>query len=64
MTCDASKYAIGAVPSQGEGADMRVVAFESRKLNRAECQHEVHDKELLVVIHVLHKWKHCAGGRS
>jgi len=64
MTCDASKYAIGAVLSQGEGADMRVVAFESRKLNSAECKYEVHDKELLAVIHALHKWKHYVGGRD
>ena len=64
ITCDASDYAIGSVLSQGEGQDMRVVAFESRKLNPAECRYEVHDKELLSVIHALQKWKHYVGGRD
>ena len=64
LTCDASKYALGAVLSQGEGAEMRVVAFESRKLNPAEAKYEVHDKELLAIIHALVKWKHYLGGRD
>lgn len=54
---DASKFAIGAVLSQ-EG---RVIAFESRKLNLAECKYEVHDKELLAVYDALLKWRHYLG---
>ena len=64
ITCDASDYAIGSVLSQGEGKDMHVVAFESRKLNPAESRYEVHDKELLSVVYALQKWKHYVGGRD
>ena len=49
ITCDSSDYAIGSVLSQGKGQDMHAVAFESRKLNLAECRYENHDKELLSV---------------
>ena len=62
ITCDSSDYAIGSVLSQGKGQDMHAVAFESRKLNLAECRYENHDKELLSVINALHKWKHYVGG--
>jgi hypothetical protein len=63
VTCDASKFAIGAVLSQGEGKDMRVVAYESRKMIDAETRYEVHDKELLAVIHALKKWHYYLRGK-
>jgi len=63
VTTDASKFAIGAVLSQGEGIDMRVVAFESRKMTDCETRYDVHDKELLAVIHALKKWAHHLRGR-
>lgn len=58
ITCDASAFAIGAVLSQGEGDDYRVVAFESRKLQPAERNYLTHDKETLSVVHALRKWRH------
>ena len=63
VTCDASKYAVGAVLSQGEGSHMRVVAFESRKMNDAETRYLNHDKELLAVIHALKKWDFYLRGK-
>ena len=59
---DASDFAIGAVLSQGEKEDLRVVAFESRKLGPTEVKYDVHDKELLAIIHVLVKWRHYLHG--
>ena len=56
VTCDASKFAVGAVLSQGEGKAMRVVAYESRKMIDAETRYDTHDKELLAVVHALKKW--------
>lgn len=62
VRCDASTYAIGQVLCQGEGKDERVIAYESRKLSPAEMKYEIHDKELLSVIHALRKWRHYLYG--
>ena len=34
----------------------KIVVYESRKLNFAELDYPVHEKELLVVIHSLKVW--------
>lgn len=64
VTCDASGVAVGGVLSQGEGADMRVVAYESRKMSDAERRYENHDRELLAVIHALKKWDFHLRGKK
>ena len=48
---DASDFAIGAVLSQ-LSADRRLhpVAFHSRKMDKAEVNYEIHDKEMLAVV--------------
>jgi hypothetical protein len=53
---------VGGVLSQGEKGEPRVIAYESRKLTPAEVKYEVHDKELLAVIHALVKWRHYLHG--
>ena len=50
----ASDLAIYAILMQ----DKRVVAYESCKLNNAELNYLVHEKELLVVMHALKVWRH------
>lgn len=55
---DASNFAIGAVLQQ----DTRPVAYYSRKLNPAERNYSVYDKELLAVITALKHWKHFLYG--
>jgi len=50
---DASDYAIGAVLIQGG----RPVAYESKKLNKAEKNYHTTDKELLAVVHALTIWR-------
>lgn len=62
VRCDASKFAIGQVLCQGEGKEERVIAYESRKLSPAELKYEIHDKELLSVVHALRKWRHYLYG--
>ena len=54
LCTDASDLAIGAVLMQ----DKKIVAYESRKLNFAELNYRVHEKELLAVIHSLKVWRH------
>ncbi|NCU37264.1 hypothetical protein EOM75_14810, partial [Candidatus Falkowbacteria bacterium] len=54
---DASDAAIGAVLAQGTDDDERVVAYESRKLQPAERNYPVHDRELLSVVHALRTWR-------
>jgi transposase InsO family protein len=58
LTTDASNFAVGAVLTQGAGADERVIAFESKKLSPAETRYPVHDREMLAVIYALKKWRH------
>ena len=57
---DASNRAIGAVLQQHG----HPVAFLSRKLNSAEKNYSVYDKELLAVINALKHWKHFLYGRD
>lgn len=57
LTTDASDVAIGAILEQeDDNGNMRPVAFESKKLNSAEQNYPVHERELLAIIHAL-KWR-------
>ena len=58
INTDASDTALGAVLTQGAGPSERVIAYESRKLNQAEKNYPVHDRELLSVVHALRSWRH------
>jgi hypothetical protein len=59
LETDASDYAIAGVISQKSASNPTLshpVAFESPKLLAAELNYEIHDKELLAIIHCLKKW--------
>jgi hypothetical protein len=58
VTTDASNLAIGAVLTQEQDGLQKVVAYESRKLNSAECGYAPHDREGLALIHALTTWRH------
>ena len=54
---DASGWAIGGSLNQYDASGvLRPVAFFSRKLLPAECNYEIHDKELLAVVACLRTW--------
>ncbi|GJP42041.1 hypothetical protein CLOM_g1638 [Closterium sp. NIES-68] len=57
VVTDASDIAIGAVLLQDFGDGLQPVAYESRKLQGAEKNYTVHDKEMLVIVHAFKTWR-------
>jgi len=55
---DASDFALGCFPFPVFGKKLHTVAFHSRKLNDAERNYEIHDKELLAILEGFREWKH------
>jgi hypothetical protein len=54
---DCSGWALGSCLSQWHGDKLRPVAYLSNKLSPAECNYEIHDRELLGVIRSLEEWR-------
>ena len=61
---DASDFALGCVLSQYQGRRLHPVAFHSRKLNPAERNYEIHDKELLAIVEAFREWKRYLAGEG
>ena len=59
---DASGFAIGGVLCQDHGQGLQPIAYESRKLNKAECRYPVHEQELLAILHCCKKWRYYLVG--
>ena len=55
--CHASDLAIGAVLGQREGGKPYVVYYASKTLNQAQRNYTTIEKELLVVVYVLEKYR-------
>ena len=53
---DASDFRLGCVLSQYQGRRLHPVAFHSRKLNPAERNYKIHDKELLAIMEAFKEW--------
>ncbi|GJP39079.1 hypothetical protein CLOM_g23469 [Closterium sp. NIES-68] len=62
LITDASDVAVGAVLLQDFGKGLQSIAYESRKLNPAEQNYLVHDKELLAIIHAFKVWHYYLTG--
>ncbi|GJP49632.1 hypothetical protein CLOM_g8818, partial [Closterium sp. NIES-68] len=54
---DASDFAIGAILLQDFGEGLQPIAYESRKLQAAERNYPVHDKEMLAIVHTFKVWR-------
>lgn len=58
VEADSSGWAIGATLSQVDDKKrLRPVAFLSKKHAPAECNYEIHDKELLSIVRSLEEWR-------
>jgi len=59
LEVDASDFAIAGVLSQKfEDGKLHPIGFTSRKLNPAELNYDIFDKEMLAVIFALQYWRH------
>ena len=59
LEVDASQFATGAVLSQKDDrGQLRPIESVSRSFNQVERNHDIHDWELLAIIHGLHAWRH------
>jgi hypothetical protein len=57
LEADSSGWSVGGVLSQyNENGELHPCAYFSRKNSPAECNYEIHDKELLAIIRCLAEW--------
>jgi hypothetical protein len=54
---DVSNFAIGCILSQRHEGQLHLVAFHARKMELAEKNHDIHDKELLAVVEAFERWR-------
>ena len=59
---DASDYTLGCILSLFQEKRLHPVAFHSRKLNSAEGNYDIHNKELLTILAAFLEWKHYLQG--
>ena len=57
METDVSGYAIGGVLFQEQDGKWKPIAFLSRTMQPVERNYEIYDKELLVIVEALTKWR-------
>jgi len=64
IKADSSDFTSRAVLSQQLPREEKwhPVAFYSKSLSPVEWNYEIHDKEMLTIIHVLEKWRHFLKG--
>lgn len=64
LDTDASGFAIGAVLSQVQDQQEKVIAYASRSLNRSEQNYCVTRRELLAIVNFLRHFRHYLLGRE
>jgi len=66
IEADSSDFATRAVLSQQSATDGKwhPVAFYSKSLSSVERNYEIHDKEMLAIIHALEEWRHFLEGAT
>jgi len=64
LDTDASNCHIGAVLSQRQGGDEKVIAYGSKVLSKSERNYCVTRRELLAVVHFIKQYRHYLLGRN
>jgi hypothetical protein len=64
LNCDASDHAIGGVLLQEFAGALHPIAFHSRKLNSAERNYTVTEREMLSIVECVKEWSHYIAGTS
>jgi hypothetical protein len=59
---DTSNFAVGCKISQKHAGKLHLIAFHSRKMELAEKNYDIHDKELLAVVEAFKHWRPCCHG--
>src|SRR6266481_755926 len=63
LKCDASNFVTGAVLSQAQAdGTHQPIAFMSKGFSDAEHNYQIHNKEMLAIMHALDKWHHFLEG--
>lgn len=58
MEADSSDFVSAGILSQKDNTgDLHPVAFMSKKLETAECNYEIYDKELLAIVRCFEGWR-------
>src|SRR5260221_14390237 len=59
LECDASNFAMGAILSQQqEDGLFHLIGFMSKSFSNTEWKYQIHDKEMLAIMHALEEWRH------
>ena len=60
---DASQYVCSGILSQQDGnGKWKPIAYRSKTMKPAECNYDVHDKELLAIVQALKEWRRYLKG--
>jgi len=60
---DALKYVCsGILWQQDDDGKWNPIAYQSKTIKPAECNYDVHDKELLAIVQALKEWRHYLKG--
>src|SRR5260221_11646291 len=63
LECDASNFATRAVLSQVQADGMhQPITFMSKGFSDVECNYQIHNKEMLAIMHTLDEWHHFLEG--
>ena len=63
LECDASNFAMGAILlQQQEDGLFHPIGFMLKSFSDMEQNYQIHDKEMLAIMHALEKWRHFLEG--
>src|SRR6266436_750177 len=63
LECNASNFTTGAILSQQqEDRLFHPIGFMSKSFSDTERNYQIHDKEMLAIMHALEEWRHFLRG--